>query len=96
VIQSSRTSWILAKSANAGALAVAGKTAVVPLIHANQIAIVDMASGSTKSVKTGMAPFGASLNAAGTVAYVTNWWRPSAKARDLTAAAGIVGLPTRL
>jgi hypothetical protein len=73
----------------AGALAVANGKALVPLIFNNALAVVDLASRKTLGkVQTGIAPFGAVINRAGTVAYVSNWGgrRPSPK--DLTAPTG--------
>ena len=77
----------------AGALAVApGKVAVVPLIFDNKIAIVDL-SGSRAPVRTavtGIAPFGAAVNAQGTVAWVSNWGGRRPGAKDLlTAPTGL-------
>ena len=84
----------------AGALAVAAKSnvqnqrlAVVPLIADNQLAVVDLASNrALASVKTGKAPFGAALDATGSVAYVSNWGGRAPSPKDLTAPTGL--LPT--
>jgi YVTN family beta-propeller protein len=74
----------------AGALAVSGNTAVVPLIYNNQLAVIDIETGAVKgSVKTGIAPFGAVLNKAATVAYVSNWGGRVPAANDLTATTGM-------
>ena len=84
----------------AGALAVAEKPnpqnqriAVVPLIANNQLAVVDLTSNRALApVETGKAPFGAVLDAAGTVAYVSNWGGRVPSPKDLTAPTGL--LPT--
>jgi DNA-binding beta-propeller fold protein YncE len=73
----------------AGALAISGDTAAVPLTNNNQLAIIDVESGAIKQkVKTGIAPFGAVLNKAATVAYVTNWGGRVPTPNDLTAPTG--------
>lgn len=84
----------------AGALAVAEKPnpqnqriAVVPLIANNQLAVVDLTSNRALApVETGKAPFGAVLDTAGTVAYVSNWGGRVPSPKDLTAPTGL--LPT--
>jgi len=51
-----------------------GRYGVVPLTFDDAAAIVDLETGSLRStLKTGVAPFGAVVNATGTVAYVSNW-----------------------
>jgi YVTN family beta-propeller protein len=80
----------------AGALAVAQepnaqgqRLAVVPLVHDNVLALVDVNNRQLiGKVKTGIAPFGAVVNRAGTVAYVTNWGGRWPTPKDLTAPAG--------
>ncbi len=73
----------------AGALAIAGNTAVVPLIYNNQLAVVDLDAGTVKgTVPTGIAPFGAAGDKAGKVAYVTNWGGRAPLPNDLTAPTG--------
>jgi YVTN family beta-propeller protein len=73
----------------AGALALSGSTAAVPLIYDNKLAIVDVSTGTiTGSIKTGIAPFGAVLNKDATVAYVTNWGGRVPSPKDLTAPTG--------
>ncbi len=65
----------------AGALAVTPapradgrRLALVPLIADDAVAVVDLQSGAVRgTVKTGIAPFGAVVNASGTVAWVSNW-----------------------
>jgi hypothetical protein len=80
----------------AGAIAVAPRPnargerpAVVPLIYNNQLAVVDLNTGKlTGKVDTGVAPFGAVVNATGTIAYVTNWGGRLPKPGELTAPTG--------
>ncbi|MBI4891628.1 MAG: hypothetical protein HY821_13465, partial [Acidobacteria bacterium] len=80
----------LPKSALAGAIASNGSVLAVPLTAANELAVIDAASGQLRgSVKTGIAPFGAVMNAEGTVAYVSNWAGRVPKQGDLTAALGL-------
>ena len=51
--------------------------------------MIDLASHKVKfKVDTGIAPFGAVVNAAGSVAYVSNWGGRRPKAGDVTAATG--------
>ena len=71
-----------------GGLAVSGHTALVALTYNDQLAIVDFASGAVKKVKTGIAPFGVAVNAAGTVAWVSNWGGRFPKPGDRTARTG--------
>ena len=82
---------------NAGGVAVPAPTresssprcAIVPLTFDDAAAIVDLSTGALKnSVKTGIAPFGAAINAASTVAYVSNWGGRFPRPQDLTAATG--------
>jgi DNA-binding beta-propeller fold protein YncE len=84
----SHNSWKLGSSANSGALAVTGRIAVVPLIHANTLAIADLSKGTVRSVKTEIAPFGAAISHDDTVAYVSNWGGRTPKPGDLTAPTG--------
>ena len=80
----------------AGGIAVAARAntqgrrlAVVPLIYNNQIAVVDLNAGKLEGkADTGIAPFGAVINAAGTIAYVTNWGGRLPKTGELTAPTG--------
>ncbi|MBS1877171.1 MAG: bifunctional YncE family protein/alkaline phosphatase family protein [Acidobacteria bacterium] len=60
-----------------GALAVsagpAERVAVAPLVYENKLAVIDAATGQVRrSIDTGIAPFAAVVNAAGSVAYVSN------------------------
>jgi YVTN family beta-propeller protein len=64
------------------------RSVLVALTYNNELAIVDRATGSAKKVKTGIAPFGVVVNAAGTVAYVSNWGGRFPKVGDRTAAMG--------
>jgi len=74
----------------AGALAVGGGKAVVPLIFNNQVAVIDLASGKVLGkASTEIAPFGAVVNQAGTVAYVSNWGGRRPTPKDLTAPTGL-------
>lgn len=62
---------------------------VIPLVHDNQLAIVDLnaASGHT-SVPTGIAPFAAVIDDAGTTAWVSNWGGRIPRPSDRTAPTG--------
>jgi len=82
---------------NAGGVAVPASSrdsssprcAIVPLTFDDAAAIVDLSTGALKSsVKTGIAPFGAAINASSTVAYVSNWGGRFPRPQDLTAASG--------
>jgi YVTN family beta-propeller protein len=64
------------------------RSVLVALTYNDELAIVDRATGSAKKVKTGIAPFGVTVNAAGTVAYVSNWGGRFPKSGDRTAATG--------
>lgn len=79
-----------------GAPAVAAKPnpkgqrlVVLPLIYNNQLAVIDLNSGKLVGrPNVGIAPFGAVINADGTIAYVTNWGGRLPKPGDLTAPTG--------
>jgi YVTN family beta-propeller protein len=82
---------------NAGSVAVPGPSrensspryAIIPLTFDDAAAIIDLSTGALKSsVKTGIAPFGAAINTASTVAYVSNWGGRFPRPKDLTAATG--------
>lgn len=81
----------------AGALAVAAKPnaqgeliAAVPLTFNNQLAIFDVNKGALlRKVKTEIAPFGAVLNAEGSVAYVSNWGGRNPVKGDDTLRTGL-------
>lgn len=63
--------------------------AVVALTFEDQAAIVDLNSGQVISkVRTGIAPFGATLDAAGTTAWVSNWGGRFPHPGDLIATTG--------
>lgn len=80
-----------------GALAIAARAnaqgqriAVVPLIGSNELLVVDVASGKELgTVYTGVAPFGAAINADGSVAYVSNWGGRLPGPDDVTATTGL-------
>jgi YVTN family beta-propeller protein len=62
--------------------------ALVALTFNDELAIVDRASGAAKKIKTGIAPFGVAVNAARTVAYVSNWGGRFPRQGDRTATTG--------
>ncbi len=65
------------------------RLAILPIIAQNKVAVLDLETGrAVGSVPTGIAPVGAAINAAGTVAYVTNWAGRVAQAGDATAKTG--------
>ena len=65
------------------------RLAVVPIIAKNVAAVVDVESArAVGSVPTGIAPVGAAVNAAGTIAYVSNWAGRVARDGDATARTG--------
>lgn len=73
----------------AGALAIGNGKALVPLIFNNSLAVVDLATRETPGkVDTGIAPFAAVMNRAGTVAYVSNWGGRRPTPKDLSAPTG--------
>jgi YVTN family beta-propeller protein len=75
---------------NAGAIALSQRVAVVPLIANNKLAVVDRASGRLSgTVDVPVAPFGAVVNQAGTVAYVSNWGGRVPGPKDKTATTGL-------
>lgn len=61
-----------------GAISIASGTsgrrlAVVPLVHENKLAVIDIASGAVqRTIDTGIAPFAAVVNPQGAVAWVSN------------------------
>jgi YVTN family beta-propeller protein len=66
------------------------RLAVIPIIAQNKVAVVDVESSrSVGTVATGIAPVGAAVNAAGTIAYVSNWAGRLPNASDITAPAGL-------
>lgn len=67
------------------------RLAVVPLVHDNQLAIIDLnaASGHT-TVPTGIAPFAAVIDSTGTTAWVSNWGGRVARPGDRTAPTGLL------
>jgi YVTN family beta-propeller protein len=81
----------------AGALSLGGGRAVVPLTFDNQLGVVDLATGRVLGkVRTGIAPFGAVVNRAGTVAYVSNWGGRVPRASDLVAPTGVAPTADRV
>jgi len=77
-------------SHNAGGVAIGGGVAVVPLPFDNKAAVVDLNAGKLRGlVNTGIAPFAAVVNAAGTVGYVSNWGGRKPKPSDRTAPTGL-------
>jgi len=63
--------------------------AVVALTFDDEAAIVDMATGAVlDKVKTGIAPFGVTIDASNTTAYVSNWGGRFPKPSDRTATTG--------
>ena len=74
----------MAISASSGA-----RVGVVPLTYDDAAAVIDLNSGAVKAtVKTGVAPFAAVINAAGTLAYVSNWGGRFPHEGDTVAATG--------
>src|SRR5690348_3795900 len=72
--------------------AAGARLAGVALTFNDSVAVVDLASGKIVGrVRTGVAPFGVRLNAAGTAAYVSNWGGRFPVAQDLTATTGTRG-----
>ena len=80
----------------AGGVSIASKpnakgehVAVVPLVFNNELAILDVKTGTLlRKVKTEIAPFGAVLSANGDVAYVSNWGGRTPVSGDLTLPTG--------
>jgi YVTN family beta-propeller protein len=72
----------------AGALAAAGGKTAIPLTFNNELALIEDGKVAGR-VKTGIAPFGAAMNRAGTVAYVTNWGGRFSKPGERTQKAGL-------
>ncbi len=66
------------------------RLAVVPVIANNVAAVIDVETGKLlASVPTGIAPVGAAIDAAGTIAYVSNWGGRVAAPGDATAPTGL-------
>jgi YVTN family beta-propeller protein len=73
------------------------RLAVIPIIATNQAAVIDVEAGRVlASVPTGIAPIGAAINAAGTVAYVSNWGGRLAQPGDRTAPTGTAAKADRV
>jgi YVTN family beta-propeller protein len=77
----------------AGGVAVGGngdhRLAVVALTFNDEAAVVDLATGKSKKIRTGIAPFGAVINRTGSVAFVSNWGGRFPRAGDRTAKTGV-------
>ncbi len=74
---------------NAGSVGVGGGVAVVPVTAINSAAVVELESGKTRGqIQTGIAPFGAVVNGAGTIAFVSNWGGRVPTKGERTAFAG--------
>jgi YVTN family beta-propeller protein len=77
----------------AGGIAIGGtadhRLAVVALTFNDEAAVVDLATGASKKIRTGIAPFGAAINPAATIAFVSNWGGRFPRAGDTTAKTGV-------
>ncbi len=74
---------------NSGAPGFGGGVMVMPVTANNRVAVIDIQTGKTRGfVDTGIAPFGAVVNRAGTVAYVSNWGGRKPVKGERTAMAG--------
>ena len=81
----------------AGSMAIAPRSgpagqrlAVLPLIYDNQVALVDLlADRVIDRIAVGIAPFGAVINAQGTVAFVSNWGGRPPRPGDSTLPTGL-------
>jgi YVTN family beta-propeller protein len=74
-----------------GAPAIAAKAslAVVPLTGDSKAVVIDTATSKVvRPLETGIAPFGAVVNATGTIAYISNWGGRIPRNGDLTAVTG--------
>ncbi|MBC8167010.1 MAG: hypothetical protein H7Y20_14220, partial [Bryobacteraceae bacterium] len=73
------------------------RVAVLPLVAANKVAIIDLeGKAETQYASTGIAPFGAAVARNGSVVYVTNWGGRLAKSGDLTAPTGLAPTADRV
>jgi YVTN family beta-propeller protein len=74
----------------AGAVTLTKGLALVALTFDNKLGIVDLAAKQARtSDVTGIAPFAAAANAAGTIAYVSNWGGRVPKPGEPTAPTGL-------
>ena len=77
----------------AGGVAVGGdagrRSAIVALTFNDEAAVVDLATGKSKKIRTGIAPFGAVINRAGSVAFVSNWGGRFSQQGDSTGKTGV-------
>ena len=70
-----------------GAIAIAARRAVVPLIWENRLATIDLDSGAVlHQVETGIAPFASVINSTATIAYTSNLGGRPPKDKDLFAS----------
>ena len=70
-----------------GAIAIAGRRAVVPLIWENKLATIDLDSGAVlHQTETGIAPFASVINSTATIAYTSNLGGRPPKDKDLFAS----------
>lgn len=69
---------------------------VIPLTSQNRLAVVDLAGGKkVAEIAVGQAPYGAVIDAAGAVAYVSNWGGRLASSGDRTAGRQSVVIDDR-
>jgi DNA-binding beta-propeller fold protein YncE len=77
----------------AGGIAIGGdadhRAGVVALTFNDEAAVVNLATGASKKIRTGIAPFGAVINRAATVAFVSNWGGRFPRPGDSTAKTGV-------
>lgn len=75
---------------NAGAIAAGAGKVLIPVTAENLLAVADPAAGQVvRKIPTGKAPFGVVMNAAGSVAWVSNWGGRAPGANDTTAPTGM-------
>ncbi len=66
------------------------RIAVVPLLFNDSLAVIDASTGALlRKAPTGIAPFAAAIDSAGTVAYVSNWGGRRPLAGEQSAPTGI-------
>ena len=67
------------------------RLAVFPLVHDNQLAVVNLnAASGTDLVPTGIAPFAAVIDGQGSTAWVSNWGGRTPRPGDRTAPTGLL------
>jgi YVTN family beta-propeller protein len=64
-----------------------GKTLVAALNHADQVAIIDVATGQSRLVKVGTFPYGLAIDRSGRTAYVTNEYDGTVSVVDIASGA---------